>query len=136
MNAQQRMKLYTDFLTSEGYRPEMADKELLRFMHEGKTYFITVDDNDPMYFRLVYPNFWSIDDDDERVKVFLAANTTNREVKCVKVYVNEEGDDTWAAIEEFFDREHPENVRPVFTRTLRALQAGINNFRDNMQKMR
>ncbi len=123
-------KMYVDYLTREGYRPTIDSDGDVVFMHEGGTYYIEIDTNDPQYFRLVFPNFWSIESGDELARVMVAANYATMRTKSAKIYVRGDGQNTVASIELFFAR--PEQFQEVFRRALSALQAGVINFREKM----
>ena len=81
------------------------------------------------FFRLVYPNFWEIESDEERIKAYIAASTATANVKVVKVHP--QGDNVWASIEMFISPM--ENFQAVFARSMSALQSGIKRFRDEMK---
>ena len=98
------------------------------FKHEGRTYYIDIDTSDEQYFRLVFPNFWSVESAEELARVLYATNYATMKTKVAKVYLRSDGKDTVAAIEMFFER--PEHFRPVFRRAMSALQTSINNFKE------
>ena len=121
--------IYTEYLTQEGYRPEIDNDGDVVFKKEGKNYFISVDENDPEFFRIVLPNFWSIENTEERSRVLAAADESNRKSKVSKVFTVR--DDTWASIEIFI--AHPKAFEAVFPRAMSALENGVLQF---VQKMR
>ncbi|MCS6772823.1 MAG: hypothetical protein RMM31_05300 [Anaerolineae bacterium] len=123
-------ELYVSHLTEEGYQPTVdADGDVV-FKHEGLTYYIDIDTNDESFFRLVCPNFWSIDSPEELLRALLAANYVTRKMKVAKVYVHNDGKDVSASIEIFLAQ--PEHFKAVFRRSLSALQSSISNFRSRM----
>lgn len=123
MTKDERIKMYETYLKGEGYSPETI-KEGVVFKAEGKTYVIMVDENDEQFFRLVFPNFWSIDNDKERAKVTAAANQATAATKVAKVFPVE--NNTWGTIELFV--ASPDHFKGVFTRSMGALQAAVQNF--------
>jgi len=125
-----KTEMYKDYLAKEGYSPNQ-DGGLLIFKKEGRTYVITVDDNDLPYFQLVFPNFWSIDNDKERAKAFAAANHATAATKVAKIYVRDDGKNVWGSIEMFF--ESPDQFKGVFDRAMAALMAGVANFTEKMK---
>jgi hypothetical protein len=127
---QERTRMYRDFLLREGYAPTVDRDGDVSFKYEGRTYYILAQDDDEMFFRLIYPNFWSIESESERAKVKAAALYANAQTKVVKVFPVE--DNTWATIEMFFCP--PEAFKAVFHRALRALSAGIEAFRSKMNE--
>ena len=108
----------------------MDDDDDVRFKAEGRLYFIAIDDEDPQFFRLVFPNFWSIEDADERQKVLVAASHATMKTKVSKVFVVR--DNVWASVELFVGQ--PVGVQPVFKRSLSALQAGVRAFAESMRE--
>ena len=121
-------KLYMDYLIEEGYRPTIDSDGDVIFKHEGRAYFIDIDTSDEQFFRIVYPNFWSIESAEELARVLYAANYATRMTKVAKVYLRSDGKDTIASIEMFF--EQPEHFRSVFRRAMSALQTSITNFKE------
>lgn len=128
--------IYVEFLEREGYRPTIDDAGDVLFRHEGRCYYLMVDDDDPVYFRLLFPNFWTIDDGAEHQRALLAAADVTAEIKVAKIYVL--GDDTQAAAEMFLaDATHLRRDLPhVFDRALRALQGAVRRFCELMQDRR
>ena len=128
MTKDERLKMYSDFLKAEGYAPETI-KEGVVFKAEGKTYVIMVDESDEQFFRLVFPNFWSIDNDKERVKVVAASSHSTGATKVAKIFPVD--NNTWGTIELFV--ASPDHFKGVFTRSLGALQAAVQTFVGQMK---
>lgn len=124
--------IYVEFLECEGYRPTLDDAGDVMFRCQGRCYFLMVDDDDPAYFRLLLPNFWSIDDDLEHRRALLAAADVTAEIKVAKIYVL--GEDTQAAAEMFLADIH--DLPKIFDRALRALQGAVHRFCELMQDHR
>ena len=124
--------LYVAFLEAEGLGPEIDDAGDVMFRCEGANYWLMVDEDDPGYFRLLFPNFWSIDSPQEHQRALLAAAEVTAEIKVAKVYVM--GDDTQAAAEMFL--AEPADLHSVFVRALRALQGAVLRFSQIMQDRR
>ena len=121
-------ELYLEYLKIEGYVPKIDDDGDVMFKAEGRTYFIDVNEKDPQFFRLVFPFFWKIEDEEERTRAFQAANHANLETKVAKVFVV--NDDTWASVELFVEK--PEDFQPVFTRSLASIRASVDVFAAKM----
>jgi len=122
--------LYVAFLTKEGYAPSIDRDGDVQFKFEGGSYFIGVQEKDPKYFRLVFPNFWRIESERERRKVLIAANDSTAKVKCAKVFMLK--DNVHASVEIFVNS--PEDFKPVFRRSISAIRAGVRNFVRKMQE--
>jgi hypothetical protein len=123
-------KLYTDYLTREGYRPEIDKDGDVQFRREGRVYFIIVGEEDPRFFRVVLPNFWKIESDTERAKVLMAADASNAKTKVCKIHTV--SGNTWASVELFVDR--PEDFQPVFMRAMQSIEIGVRNFVEKMRE--
>jgi hypothetical protein len=123
---------YKDFLEQEGYHPTIDSDGDVMFKSEGRTYYIDIDEKDPSYFRIMYPNFWSIENTAELTRALLAANYASMISKVAKVYVRSDGKDVSAGIELFFER--PEQFKPIFNRAMSALRNGVNNYAEKMKQ--
>ncbi len=126
-------ELYMHYLANEGFQPKIDGDGDVVFKCEGKTYYIDIDTEDPQFFRLVFPQFWSVDSDEEFERIRNAANEANLKTKVTKVYIVTlpSGKDTCAAIEIFLEK--PEQFEAIFPRAMRALQAGVRTFVETVQ---
>ena len=131
MDKAERARMYEEFLRAEGYQPEVDEDGDVRFKKEGGLYFIDVDERDEQFFRLCFPNFWSVESDEERGRALAACDYSNSLSKVAKVYLVH-NTHAWAAIELFF--AEPEEFRGVFERCIGALQNGVRNFVKRMQE--
>lgn len=129
MSKQERAEMYRSFLAEEGYAPKIDNDGDVLFKFEGGTYFIAVSEKDEVFFRIVFPNFWPIESEQERVRALLAAASATAETKVAKVFLVR--DDTYASIEMFCSP--PDTFKPVFRRCLNALRASVEHFREKMQ---
>lgn len=121
---------YIEFLQAEGYRPELDDAGDIVFKCEGRYYCVTVDEDDPLYFRLVFPNFWSIDSEPERHWARVAAAEVTAEFKVVKLY--SQHDEMQAATELFLARSG--DFQLLFERCITALQGAVRRFCEVMER--
>lgn len=121
---------YIEFLQAEGYRPELDDAGDIVFKCEGRYYCVTVDEDDPLYFRLVFPNFWSIDSEPERHWARVAAAEVTAEFKVVKLY--SQHDEMQAATELFLARSG--DFKLLFERCITALQGAVRRFCEVMER--
>jgi len=124
------LQMYTDFLRAEGYVPQIDQDGDIVFKVEGGMYLILLDEKDDQFFRLIYPNFWSIESPNERIKVEKAALVATGNTKVAKVFPV--GNNVWGAIEMF--AASPEAIKPVFARALSALRTAVNSFKEEMHK--
>jgi hypothetical protein len=128
MSKTERVAVIRDYLSNEGYAPQVDDDGDLLFKCEGGSYFIIIDEQDGEFYRLCYPNFWSIDNEPERAQVVKAAQAATGKTKVAKVFTVR--DNTWASIELFLGSADQMNV--VFKRSMSALQTAVRNFREAM----
>ena len=129
MNKKERAQMYMDYLHSEGFSPQLDQDQDIFFKFEGRTYLILIDERDEEFFRLVFPNFWSIDNEAERVKVEKAALQATADTKVAKVFPVK--DNVWATIELFC--MPPDAFKGVFKRGLSALRSAVNTFTEKMR---
>lgn len=124
-------QLYTEFLTEEGYRPEVDEDGDVRFKREGRLYFINVAEDDPEFFTVVLANIWPIESETERSLVRAAADVSNAKSKVSKVFTI--NDDVWVSIELFV--EHPGDFRGVFERAMSGIDNGVAEFVRTMKEL-
>jgi hypothetical protein len=130
-------KIYLDALSD--YKTEIDDDGDVTFRHPDiGHFFISIDsDNDPEYFRMVFPNFA----DDKRlglgkVDLLELANEVNSLVKGVKMTVMYRSKDrTWsvsAQVEAFIAPPNTmpdaELVKEIIARYISAIRAGVTEF--------
>jgi hypothetical protein len=130
VSREDRVRVFSDFLKEEGYAPKMDDDGDIAFKAEGRSYYVIVEDKDEEYLRILFPNFWRIESPDERLKVERAALKATAETKVAKVFPVR--DNTCASIEIF--ASPIENAKSVFSRCMRALQAAVHTFVEEMRK--
>ncbi len=130
VNKAQRIQVYYDFLKNEGYLPQLDRDGNIVFKVEGRTYLVLLDEQDEPFFRLVFPNFWRIESEEERHKVERAALIATAGTKVAKIFPI--SDNTWGTIEMF--AATPESVLPVFMRSLSALNTAVMKFVEEMRK--
>jgi hypothetical protein len=128
MTESEQATAFVAFLTEQGYAPKIEGESIVAFMFEGNKYYILPSD-DPEYFRLAYPNFWSIESPEEKLMAMMVASEVNGSVKVAKVYTVEEN--VWASTELFCDPL--DNYKTVFKRSLRALRAAVERFAEGMK---
>lgn len=124
-------QLLLDHLKQEGYVPHVDSDGDVAFKAEGRSYFIDFNEAGELYyFRLAFPNFWSIEDEDERRRVETAACAASRDIKSAKIYpVN---DNTWGSVEIYVSS--PQEFLKVMMRSLNCLQGAAQVFRRTMQE--
>jgi hypothetical protein len=129
-SAEALQTMYIEYLNGMGYVCEVDEDGDVRFVHEGRTYFISVDPKDPSCFRLVLANIWPIESEEERGRVMRAMDRCNALAKVTKAYLVR--DNVWVAVETFLPK--PEDHREVFKRSLAALGHGVGVFARAMRE--
>jgi len=124
----QKATLLFNFLTEQGYRPIATQTQDITFKREGKNYIILLMEDDPMYFRLIFPNFYTVSTPDDRARALEAASHCNNRVKVAKTQLTE--NNVWASTELFLPNLNDLNV--VFERCIVALDLAATNFRGAM----
>jgi hypothetical protein len=119
-----------EFLAAEGYRPELDSDGDVEFKAEGKTYFAMSAEDDATYFKILLPGLWSIENEDERLRVLAACDHATRIVKVAKMSTND--DNTDGAVELFL--ADITNVPELFARCMSALQTAVDLFVEHMNE--
>lgn len=94
-------QLYHDFLQAEGYVPTVNEQNDVVFKQEGKTFVISVDEEDDQFLRVIFPNFWGVESSEELVRALAMANAVNARMKVGKIVVM--NNQVWAVAEMFID---------------------------------
>jgi len=115
--------IYMGYLYKEGYMPSIDDDGDIKFIVEGDTYFIIVDENDLQFFQ-IYKGFKmeTISPED----ALTAANYSSRNTKVVKVAFSP--DKKIVSITAELLLNDPKDFIPVFSRAINLIQNAENNF--------
>ena len=116
-------------LAREGYKPEIDKDGDVRFKKEGGTYFVQLDASDQLFFRVGFPNFWPIESEDERLRVYAACNRTNATIKVAKVFAIK--DNVWGSLELLL--QEPGDFEALFERGVILLQHAVSMFANEMR---
>lgn len=121
--------LFLNYLRDEGYVPKLDNDGDVVFKAEGLTLIVFAAEDDEAYFRVVVPNFWNIENEEERDRAIRAANEVTAQMKVGKIQVV--NDNVWASVELLLDPI--ESFAKVFPRCVRILTTSMSEFRDAMQ---
>lgn len=121
-------EIYSELLREEGYRPRIDEDGDVIFKREGVTYYISIQEDDREYFRLVYPNFYRIKDDDNRLQILEICNQLSVENKVVKV--TERRGWVSAAVEVLCAT--PESISELLPRMIRLLVLNGHEFEEKI----
>jgi len=123
-------EMYTDFLDREGYNSWVDEDGDIQFKREGKTFFIEVDEDDAEFFRVVLPNIWPIESEEEREQVLYACDVANRRVKTAKIYTVR--DNVWISVEVF--EKDRDDYESYFDRCIKVVSLAADYFVEAMNE--
>jgi len=132
MSKQQLQDMYVSYLKVQGYQPSIDSDGDVQFKAEGGTFFIIVDTRDLQSFRILYPNFWEIESQEEKAQVIKVVNYINRTTKVVKVYLNSREDDVSMDANIFIEK--PEDFKKFFPRMIDLLLKERREFKEKMNE--
>ena len=129
MTKQERVGICESFLVSEGYRPEKDNDGDLVFKSEGHLFAILLEEGDEQFCRVVFPNFWAVENQEEMTRAIVAAQEATSGTKVAKVFFIE--NNAWAGVELFCTS--PEQFTAVLERSIGAIKAAVQTFVDTMR---
>ena len=125
---------FQSLLDSEGFNrgqvswDEDASTSDLIFKVEGRGYALIADADDTDFVRLMFPNFWSLDSDEEFAAALQAISIVNGRCKGAKVHATSKNDNIIATIEFLIDSENPQLKSGLFLRYIRMLNNAAEEF--------
>ena len=125
---------FQSLLDSEGFNrgqvswDEEASTSDLIFKVEGRGYALIGDADDSDFVRLMFPNFWSLDTDEEFAAALQAISIVNGRCKGAKVHATSKNDNIIATIEFLIDSENPQLKSGLFLRYIRMLNNAAEEF--------
>jgi len=115
--------IYFEFLREEGYLPSIDPEGDILFKVSGNSYFIIIDENDPLFFRIytgvslgTFP----------AEAALAAANYSNMRSKVAKVYIASDGRSAAINTELLLSEQH--NFKPVLSRALALMRLAESIF--------
>jgi len=132
MNKEELQKLYTDYLSEEGYKSVMDEDGDIEFKYEGDRYIIFIEDKDPQYFRLQTGFTFDIKSDEEILAHLNAANDVNSEYKLGRAYIRIDKEVVMFEISLMFAQ--PEDFKLFFKRNLDILQSMVSDYADKIEQ--
>jgi hypothetical protein len=118
---------YLTYLESEGYIPFLDQDGDVNFKVRGGTYYISVDEEDPLFFRIVYPGFWEVESEETWIEAAEAIMRANRTTKLAKLYI-EAWDEIYAEASILLNT--PEDFKRHFKRMISTIQRARQQFVD------
>jgi hypothetical protein len=132
MSESQLQQMYMSYLREQGYQADIDSDGDIAFKAEGHNFYIIVDEDDPESFRILYPNFWEIESEDERSRAAQAASFANRTTKIAKVFLTLSPDDTSIDANIFLAKQ--EDFKLFFGRMIDVILLSRRKFVDEMQR--
>lgn len=124
-------ELVRNFLQQEGYKFEET-ANVFRFKAQGLNLVCEATDRDPMFIRIVAPVIYSMSDRPEisREQVLAACNKLVEQFKCLKVYLDGDGDVMLAV--ELFIYKDSNDLSAILERSFTILGQGRLNFSNEL----
>lgn len=125
---------FQSLLDSEGFNrgqvswDEDASTSDLIFKVEGRGYALIADADDTDFVRLMFPNFWSLDSDEEFAAALQAISIVNGRCKGAKVHATSNNDNIIATVEFLIDSGNPQMKSGLFLRYIRMLNNAAEEF--------
>lgn len=114
---------------------DQAQTSDLIFKFEGRNYILIADADDVDFVRLLFPNFWPIENDTELAGALQAISFVNSHCKGVKVHATPDNANMAATIEFLLTAQQPQLTSGLFLRYLRMLNNGAEEFARVMRAM-
>lgn len=123
--------MFVEYLKSEGFNTEIDESGDVVFRSEGRAYYIIIDPDDNIFFRLVYPNFWPFEGESQRLRVLEACSIANAHTKVAKIFPT--ANNVWAAVEMFVSPLSEFHM--VFPRCMSTLRVICDRFGTEMRRL-
>ena len=132
MDKKALQELYLSNLRDEGFRGEIDSDGDIRFKYEGMNCFIVVHEDDDKFHKIIFPQFWTLETQDEKIKALIITNALNRQYKNGKLYLVGDLENVTATVELFLNNEG--DFKVFFLRMMSILQGMANDFASEMKK--
>ncbi len=125
---------FQSMLDKEGYNRGQiswdadANSSDLVFKVEGGGYILIADADDNDFVRLMFPNFWPIESDEEFAAALQAISLVNARCKGAKIYASSKNDNIIATVEFLIDAQNPQLKSSLFLRYIRMLNNAADEF--------
>ncbi|OZI70865.1 hypothetical protein [Bordetella genomosp. 12] len=133
---------FQSLLDSEGFNrgqiqwDDQAQTSDLVFKVDGRSYILIADADDEDFVRLVFPNFWPLDDDEEFAAALQAISMVNGRCKGVKIYASGDNANVMGAVEFLISASQPQLDAKLFVRYIRMLNNGAEEFARIMREFK
>lgn len=116
------------YLTSEGLQPQERDYGIF-FKYQMLSFLIFWQEKDALFLKISLPGIYDVDENN-RVDVLEACNSTTRNIKVAKCFIPEDG--VWVTAEQLLDTEP--NFSDIIPRTLQILMDARDEFYEQLEK--
>jgi len=124
MNKAERIRVLVEHLRREGLQPRVNQYDVVIFEQQSNAFLVILDDEDPTYYRLVYPDFQRVRPGAELDRAVLASYAVVRRVKAARTWV--EGEKVFAGVDLFCSSI--EELCRVLPRAVSAVAGGVEEF--------
>ena len=123
-----KKELILQILEKMGYKPEIDNDGDIMLRFQMKTVFVLTGDEDEKFVSVMLPQFYEIVDGEEPL-VLTVCNKMTRELKQVKVYIDQTFENVTATCEFFYTNE--ESLKAFLAHSLDLLGAVRSVFKKN-----
>ncbi|MFN3267530.1 MAG: YbjN domain-containing protein [Deinococcales bacterium] len=121
---------YINWLTEQGYRPEIDKDGDVTFKHERIHFVLFSNEKDEAFFRLMVPFFWELESEEETERASKVIMKLNSDYKAAKFYIVQVG--VCVVIESFYAKY--DDVFPVLGRQIDLLASAMREFCQTMRE--
>ncbi len=129
MSKADKVRDFSQYLRESGYFPSTDEDGDIRFMAEGLSHFVSFDEKDEEFVRVMLP-LWQITSADERSRAERAALKIAGTIKCVKLRL---GPTVVLATVDILTSSM-DNFQIVFPRSITLLRGATTIFRAEMSE--
>lgn len=131
-NEMSKKELILKTLEKMGHSPEVDNDGDIMLHYQMKTIYVMTGDEDEPYISMMLPQFHEIEDGNETL-VLAVCNKMTRELKLVKVYIDQTFKSVTATCEFFYANE--ESLEQNLRNSLKMLGVVRTVFRNNMAEL-
>jgi hypothetical protein len=132
MTTMNKKELILQTLEKMGYKPEIDDDGDVTLRYQLKRLFVLLGDENEQYTSVLLPQFYEMDEGEEPL-ILAVCNKMNRELKMVKLYIDQTFKNVSAVCEFFFTDEN--SLQQSLSRSLDLLGVVRSVFRKNRKEL-
>lgn len=116
-------------LQADGFNASIDEDGDLAFRYEGRHYALCFDNDDPLFSKLILPNIWELDSQQEFQRALAALDHLNRRLKLVKAFTVR--DHIWLSVEMWMT-DHGD-WQQLLPRAIRAMSHALHLLSEQMR---